>query len=293
MEELEQQRQGKGGHVEDSPQQRTLDTIWQEMHLIMSKLTSTKRKVVYLKRSASRQSVGGFEDGSEKVGSPLQHQDFDDLTSLDSSFRSSDEQSLGGSSSARSSEVDRNVEKSNSQEAAKKAPDFQNTCTNAAQKRVYQALCKHLILEIFFDINAFQIELISGISNYKVLDLQQQIQSQKSSASDLAGSDLVKSQGNSTAISTSETQAASNTEGSTKDIQECMREIWRVFKSIVQGPSQTSDQADSDEDIKIQLDGVSSIFDDLHVIIVINKLLQIEQKVESGGEEGQPGGEQG
>ena len=174
MEELEQQRQGKGGLVEDSPQQRTLDTIWQEMHLIMSKLTSTKRKVAYLKRSASRQSTEGFEDGNEKEGSPLQHHDFDDLNSLDSSFRSSDEQSLG-SSSARSSEVDRNIEKSNSQEALKKAPDFQNTCTNAAQKRVYQALCKHLILEIFFDINAFQIELISGISNYKVLDLQQQI----------------------------------------------------------------------------------------------------------------------
>jgi hypothetical protein len=113
MEELEQQRLGKGGHVEDSPQQRTLDTIWQEMHLIMSKLTSTKRKVVYLKRSASRQSTEGFEDGDEKAGSPLQHHDFDDLTSLDSSFRSSDEQSLG-SSSARSSEVDRNIEKSNS-----------------------------------------------------------------------------------------------------------------------------------------------------------------------------------
>jgi hypothetical protein len=103
----------------------------------------------------------------------------------------------------------------------------------------------------------------------------------------------VKSQGNSAAMSTSENLATGSTEGSTKDIQECMREIWRVFKSIVQGPSQTSDQVDSDEDIKIQLDGISSIFDDLHVIIVINKLLQIEQKVESGGEEAQPGGEQG
>ena len=94
-------------------------------------------------------------------------------------------------------------------------------------------------------------------------------------------------------MSTSENLATGSTEGSTKDIQECMREIWRVFKSIVQGPSQTSDQIDSDEDIKIQLDGVSSIFDDLHVIIVINKLLQIEQKVESSGEEAQPGDEPG
>lgn len=58
-----------------------------------------------------------------------------------------------------------------------------------------------------------------------------------------------------------------------------MREIWRVFKSIVQGPSQNEDQVDSDEDIKLQLE-VTSIFDDLHVIIVMNKLLQIEQKLE-------------
>ena len=68
-------------------------------------------------------------------------------------------------------------------------------------------------------------------------------------------------------------QASASHETSAKDIQECMREIWRVFKSIVQGPPQSQDQVDSDEDIKIQLDGYNSIFDDLHVIIVINKLL--------------------
>ena len=142
-----------------------------------------------------------------------------------------------------------------------------------SQKRVYQALCKHLILEIFFDINAFQIELISGISNYKITDLSTHIRSQKAATSDVAGSELVKSQGNSTAISGSENATTVNAESSMKDIQECMREIWRVFKSIVQGPSQNEDQVDSDEDIKIQLDGITNIFDDLHVIIVINKLL--------------------
>ena len=140
---------------------------------------------------------------------------------------------MGGSSSARSSEVDRAVEKSSSLDPLKKAPEFQNTCTNVAQKRVYQALCKHLILEIFFDINAFQIELISGISNYKIMDLSKHIQSQKANTSEIVGSELVKSQGNSTAISGSENAASANAESSMKDIQECMREIWRVFKSIV------------------------------------------------------------
>jgi len=40
---------------EDCPQQKTLDIIWQEMHLIMSKLTSTRRKTQYMRRSLSKQ----------------------------------------------------------------------------------------------------------------------------------------------------------------------------------------------------------------------------------------------
>ena len=98
-------------------------------------------------------------------------------------------------------EVDRAVEKSSSLDPLKKAPEFQNTCTNLAQKRAYQALSKHLILEIFFDTNAFQLELISGISNNKITDLSKHIQSQKATASEIVGSELVRSQGNSTAIS--------------------------------------------------------------------------------------------
>ena len=52
---------------------------------------------------------------------------------------------------------------------------------------------------------------------------------------------------------------------SKKDIQECMREVQRVFKSIVQGP-------DSKVDDETQTDG-QKIFDDLHVIICMNNLL--------------------
>lgn len=68
------------------------------MHLIMSKLTSTKRKVVYLKRSSERNSTTRLDEMSDQMSSPIQHNDFDDLSSLDSSFRSSDDHSLGDSS---------------------------------------------------------------------------------------------------------------------------------------------------------------------------------------------------
>lgn len=139
----------------------------------MSKLTSTKRKVVYLKRSGSASNINPADKNEimDDIQSPAA---FDDFSNLDESFRSSDEHSAGGSSSARSSEVDRAVDKP---DMANMAPEFQNSCTNASQKRVYQALCKHLILEIFFDINAFQIELISGISKNKITDLSKHIQS--------------------------------------------------------------------------------------------------------------------
>ena len=58
----------------------------------------------------------------------------------------------------------------------------------------------------------------------------------------------------------SEGDASNDTTAIKKDIQECMREIQRVFKSIVKGSPE---------------DGLQ-IFDDLHVIICLNKLLGCE-----------------
>ena len=59
-------------------QQLCIDTIWQEIHLIMSKLTSTKRKIAYLKKS-SQSMWTQLPSSSEII------KDDDDLSALDSS----------------------------------------------------------------------------------------------------------------------------------------------------------------------------------------------------------------
>lgn len=64
-------------------------------------------------------------------------------------------------------------------------------------------MCRHMILDIFFYINRYQIDLIAE---------QQSIESLQSSTSIV--SDLQSQQ-------------------SKKDIQDCMREIYRIFKSII------------------------------------------------------------
>jgi light-regulated signal transduction histidine kinase (bacteriophytochrome) len=56
----------------------------------------------------------------------------------------------------------------------------------------------------------------------------------------------------------SSSEAATETSEMKKDIQECMREVQRVFKSIIKG---------SQEEIQ---------FDQLHVIICLNKLIACE-----------------
>lgn len=50
-----------------------------------------------------------------------------------------------------------------------------------------------------------------------------------------------------------------------------MREIQRVFKSIVQGPDSQSGEDEGEKE-------GNKIFDDLHVIICMNTLLQCQQK---------------
>jgi len=57
-------------------------------------------------------------------------------------------------------------------------------------------MCKHLIMEVYFSINIIQIKSMSGISG----DASEQMNDENK-----------------------------------KDISECVREIQRVFKSVVQG----------------------------------------------------------
>ena len=65
------------------------------------------------------------------------------------------------------------------------------------------------------------------------------------------GADSADQQADSTRASGVTSETGTIAESSKKDIQDCVREIWRVFKSIVQGPAQNDDQGDSDEDEKV------------------------------------------
>ena len=96
-----------------------------------------------------------------------------------------------------------------------------------SQDRVFTALCSHLILQIFFEVNRHQVMSI-GFD-----------QGKDSSAK--------------------------------KDVEECMREIWRIFKSIVQSPTTENEEGDEQR----------QIFDDLHVIMCMNKLLSCEHRIPS------------
>lgn len=107
------------------------------------------------------------------------------------------------------------------------------------ERRVCETLCKHLILEIFFEVNKKQLAVITE---------------------------------------------EDGREQAKKDIQECMREVWRIFKSIVQGPSDelgTSPQSQFesflDEDMKLPDNGeheVPQVFDSMHLLILMNNLIE-------------------
>lgn len=68
-----------------------------------------------------------------------------------------------------------------------------------------------------------------------------------------------------------------------KNLNEVVREVQRVFKSIVNGPTnKNEDDSDIQEDDQLTQ---SRMFDDLHAIICINRLLQTEFKYVEGDEE--------
>ena len=72
------------------------------MHIIMSKLTNTKRKVTYLKRSASFQSKEDFQIVDASVSQDTPHEDLN-LSNLDSG-RSDDQDCGDNSTSSHSSQ---------------------------------------------------------------------------------------------------------------------------------------------------------------------------------------------
>mmetsp|Transcript_10037 Transcript_10037/g.15278 ORF Transcript_10037/g.15278 Transcript_10037/m.15278 type:complete len:265 (+) Transcript_10037:3611-4405(+) len=93
-----------------------------------------------------------------------------------------------------------------------------------------RAVTLHLLLEIFFTVNAFQLEQMSIC---KV-------------------NELSKSYENVNDISNSE------------EIQDCIRELKRVFKSIVQGPEEGGEPEEGPS---------NQVFDDIHVLSCMNQFL--------------------
>jgi hypothetical protein len=83
--------------IEENKDESALDMVWQEMHIITSKLTQTSRKVTYLRKSNSKTTV--LEGSSLKLNESFNSSfDDDNLSQLDSS-RSDDLTGGGGSSS--------------------------------------------------------------------------------------------------------------------------------------------------------------------------------------------------
>lgn len=77
----------------------------------------------------------------------------------------------------------------------------------------------------------------------------------------------------------SEEISEDTTQDNKKDICECVREIQRVFKSVVQG----SEEEDAERDETV--DENHKIFDDMFVIIWMNKLLMCEKKLFDSNQE--------
>ena len=182
---------------------QALDLIWQEMHIIASSLTKTCRKVSMLGKSRS-QSSSFIEDDSSS---------FKDDTDLNLSNLDILESPL-------------QISSTNSESQQRQSfVSFSNQGRGRNEKRVYQSFCRHLILDIYFEINKHQL---SQIASSQKGDPQESNQ--------------------------------------TQDVQECMREVQRVFKSIFQSSLESSSDNECHE---------SKIFDDLHVIIGANNLLSL------------------
>lgn len=78
--------------------------------------------------------------------------------------------------------------------------------------------------------------------------------------------------------------ASLDTLQSKKDVQECMREVQRIFKSIVKESGNVIDNSSDHSPAKLgdQEPEHIKILDDLHVIICMNKLLQCEVSSSDG-----------
>lgn len=215
-----------------------INLIWQEIHAIISKLTKTKRKVNVLGLDTSQ---GGL---NESFSSDQRQEEDDNLSNLDAS--QSSEISLNNSSSEQSlSNLDK-IYSTNS-DGSKIVVSFSNKRLRNYERRVYQSLGKHLLLDTYFEINKYMLMNITGFDP------------------------LVSQQQN-----YAEIQKKLVVPEIQRNIKECIREVQRVFKSIINGPvDKNEDESDVQEEERLTC---TRMFDDLHVIICMNKLLCTEFK---------------
>jgi hypothetical protein len=166
--------------------QACLNAIWQEIHVIMSKLTQTQRKVSSLGNASQERLNESFS--SDKVPEEDSLSQFEVKTRSENSLEISSLSSSNPSTLADSKNISQSTEPSKTLHPK----------STRNERKVYRTLCKHLILEIYFKINTFQIRQISGLNQDRLSDLED--------------------------------------EGIKTSIQETVREVQRVFKSIVRGP---------------------------------------------------------
>jgi hypothetical protein len=120
---------------ESKDQEGVLDMVWQELHLITSKLTSTQRKVTYLRRSSSQRAseTSPSREGADDLNASF---DSENLSQLDSARSEEAASSSGGTSTQ--------TPLSHSSEGSKVVISYGSK--SKTEKRVYASLCRHLIL---------------------------------------------------------------------------------------------------------------------------------------------------
>lgn len=191
--------------------QECLDLIWQEMHVIMGKLTNTKHKLTVLRTCSTQRDAE--ELNSDKLP------DEDNMSHLDTQTKSEELSSSTKSLSEQSSSLNQDKQVLTSSENSKVNVSYVTTRSiKHHERRVYQSLSKHLVLEAYFEINRFMIMQMSGLDQQASSNSYEVVESMKT-----------------------------NFEAHTS-IDEAVREVQRVIKSIVNGPvDKHVDDSDVDE----------------------------------------------
>lgn len=134
------------------------ELIWQQMHVLMSKLTQTQRKVNTLRQRQSATELNeSFSSDNRQVD------DSDNISELEVASKSESSNKESGSSV---------MEKQVSQhtDGSKVYVSFSSKPYSNSEKRVFSALCRHLALDIYFDVNATQVKDMAGIPEDSVFE---------------------------------------------------------------------------------------------------------------------------